>query len=144
MNYAKQLPVDKGGTPMQGFPAPFKTVASVYYRDNLPVSSLITLDQNASTIEVGTFGGQGAVIRWIPIGETPGNFFTSVISSGLAANFDHFVPAGVGIANYRKFVVPRETGGAPTGAVGSVNGLYQRIAVSNAGPTATSILLTQY
>ncbi len=139
-NYAKPLPRDNGGAAMQEYPAPIKAVTSVYYRDNLPSSSIITLDQNAAQVEVGAFGGQGAVIRWVPIGETPGNFYTSVISSGLAANYDHWVPP----SQYRKFVVPRETGGAPTGAIGSVNGLYQRVAVSNAGVTASSILIVQY
>jgi len=144
MNYTKPLARDNGGAAMQEYPAPVKAVTSVYYRDNLPSSSIITLSQDTSALEVGSFGGQGVVIRWIPTGETPGNFFTSVISSGLAANFDHFVPAGVGIGQVRRFVVPKETGGAPTGAMGSVNGLYQRIAISNAGITASSVLVTQY
>ncbi len=144
MNYAKPLPRDNGNVPMQEYPAPIKAVTSVYYRDNLPVSSIVTLDQNTSALEIGAWGGQGAVIRWVSIGETPGNFYTSVISSGVAANFDHYIPAGVGAGQYRRFVVPKETGGAPTGAMGSVNGLYQRIAVSNAGPIATSILVVQF
>ncbi len=139
MNYAKPLPRDNGGAAMQEYPAPIKAVASVYFRDNLPVSSLVVMDQTTSALEVGTSGGQGAVIRWINIGETPGNFYTSVIASGLTANFDHYIPANT----YRRFIVPRETQGAYTGAVGSVNGLYQRIAVSNAG-AAASILVTQY
>lgn len=139
-NYAKPLPRDRDGSSMQEYPAPVKAISSVYFRDNLPSSSVITLDQNTSTIEVGAFGGQGAVIKWVPIGETPGNFYTSVISSGLGANWDHWVPP----SQYRRFVVPRETGGAPTGAVGSINGLYQRVAVSNSGITASSILLIQY
>lgn len=140
MNYAKQLAIDKGGTPLQEYPAPFKAVASVFFRDNLPSSSVVTLDQNASTIEVGTSGGQGVVIRWVPLTETASVApFGSVISSGATANFDHFVPP----ATYRRFVLPKETGGAPTGAVGSINGLYQRIAISNAGGPS-SVLLTQY
>lgn len=140
MNYAKILPRDKGGEAMQEFPPPFKTVASVYFRDNIPPSSLITLSQDTTSLEVGAFGGQGVVIRWIPIGETPGNYYTSVISSGLGANYDHWVPP----SQYRKFVVPKETGGNAVGQAGSVNGLYQRIAVSNAGITASSVLLMQY
>jgi len=129
---------------MQNYPAPFKAIPSVYFRDNLPVSSVIILDQNATAVEVGAFGGQGVVIRWVAAGADVGNYHTSVISSGLGANYDHYVPAGVGIGNFRRFVVPKETGGAPTGAAGSVNGLYQRIAISNAGITASSVLLTQY
>ncbi len=141
-NYAKPLPRDNGGAAMQEYPAPIKAVSSVYFRDNLPISSLIVLDQNTSAIEVGSTGGQGTVIRWVPISATPevGNFYTSVITSGLGANYDHYIPP----ANVRRFVVPRETGGAPTGAMGSVNGLYQRIAVANVGPVPASVLLIQY
>lgn len=140
-NYAKKLARDVTGEAMQEYPAPFKTVASVYFRDNLPPSSVVSLSQDTTLLEVGSFGGQGTVIRWVPIGETPGNFYTSVISSGLGANYDHWVPAGT----YRKFMVPKETQGQ-IGAmqIGSVNGLYQRIAISNAGLTASSVLVTQY
>lgn len=140
-NYAKSLPRDKDGAAMQEYPAPVRAVASVYYRDNLPLSSVITMDQNASSLEVGAFGGQGVVIRWIPTTETASVApFGSVISSGLGANYDHWVPPSM----YRRFVVPRETGGAPAGAVGSINGLYQRVAVSNAGALSTSVLVIQY
>jgi hypothetical protein len=140
MNWAKPLAIDKSGNAMQEYPAPFKAIPSIYYRDNLPVSSVVSLDGNTSAIEVGAFGGQGAVIRWIGTGETPGNFYTSVISSGLSANFDHWVPP----SQVRRFVVPKETQGQPTGQIGSIHGLYQRVAVSNAGATSTSILLSQY
>lgn len=141
-NYAKTLARDAGNAPMQEYPAPFKAVASVYYRDNLPVSSVVTLDQATSSLEVGAFGGQGVVIRWVPISASPevGNYFTSVISSGLGANFDHYIPP----STYRRFVVPKETQGSYTGQMGSVNGLFQRIGVSNAGATASSVLVTQY
>lgn len=140
-NYARNLARDVGGSAMQEYPAPVKAITSIFYRDNLPVSSLVQLDKDTTTVEVAAFGGQGAVIRWIPIGETPGNFFTSVISSGVAANVDHYVPP----ANYRRFVLPKETAGVPQGGnVGSINGLYQRIAVSNAGASASSVMVIQY
>lgn len=140
-DYAKMLPRDAGFAAMQEYPAPVKAVASVYYRDNLPVSSVTTLDQNTSTLEVGAFGGQGVVIRWIPTTETASVApFASVVSSGLGANFDHYIPP----STERRFIVPRETIGAPIGAMGSVNGLYQRIAVSNAGATASSVIVIQY
>lgn len=140
-NYARALPRDVGNETMQNYPAPYKAVTSVYYRDNLPVSSLVVLDQNASALEVGTTGGQGVVIRWIAIGESATVIYTtSVISSGLGANFDHFIPP----STMRRFVVPKEGQSQYAGAIGSVNGLYQRIAVSNAGATASSILVTQY
>lgn len=150
MNYTKNLPRDAGGAAMQEYPAPLRAVTSVYHRENLAPSSVITLNQNTSAIEIGVFGGQGAVIRWVASTEVSGPssiYAFSVISSGLGANWDHFVPAGVGVANFRRFVVPKETQGAgPVGGlgIGSIHGLYQQIAISNAGPTATSVLLTQY
>lgn len=140
MNYAKPIPRDNGGAPMAEWPAPVK--ANVRYnKDNAVVSSVISLHPNTAQIEVGAVGGQGAVIRWIPLTETAGvTPFASVIASGGTENFDHFIPAGVN----RQFVVPKETGGAPTGQVGSVNGLYRRVAVINAGITASSVLLVEY
>jgi hypothetical protein len=138
MNYAKGLPRDVGGAAMQEYPAPLKAVTSVFAKEALGVSSLIVLDQNASAIEVGA-GGVPVVIRWIATPDAAGNFFASVISSGLGANYDHYIPSN----SYRRFVIPKETGGAPVGAVGSVNGLYQRVAIAASGPTG-SVLLTQY
>lgn len=140
-NYASALPRDNGSSPMQEYPAPVKAVTSVFYRDNLSVSSTITLDPNTDTLEVGTSGGQGAVLRWIPIGETPGGFYTSVVASGLGANFDHYLPP----STFRRFVVPKETGGSGIGgAIGSINGLYQRVAVSGAGAGTSSVMVIQY
>ena len=133
---------------MQEYPAPARAVASVYYRDNLIPSSVITLSRDASEIEIGVFGGQGAVIRWVATTEVTGPssiYATSVVSSGLGANWDHFVPAGVGVSGYRRFVIPQETQGTSGPVtVGVKNGLYQQIAISNAGALATSVLLTQY
>jgi hypothetical protein len=125
---------------MDQYPAPFLSQEQ-YNSANAVNSSVISLTPNTSTIEVGTVGGQGAVIRWIPLTETAGvSPYASVISSGLGSNFDHFIPAGT----LRRFVLPKETGGAPTGQVGSVNGLYQRIAIMNAGITASSVLLSEF
>lgn len=140
MNYAKQLPVDKGGTGMTAFPAP--VLSNVRYNtENGVASSVISLHPNTAQIEVGAFGGQGAKIRWVPLTETDTvSPYASVISSGLGANYDHWIPNGT----YRQFVVPKERGGAPSGQVGSINGLYQRVAVINAGATASSILVTEY
>lgn len=140
MNYGKNLPRDKGGAPMTDFPANY--VANQRYNDDNGVtSSVISLHPQTAQIEVGAFGGQGAVIRWIPVSETASvTPFASVVSSGLGANFDHYVPPGM----YRQFVVPKETQGAAVGQVGSVNGLYQRVAVINAGATASSVLLSEF
>lgn len=143
-NYAKPLPMDKNQAPMQQFPAPFPAVVTAAkFRDNAVASSTLTLNQNTSEIEIGAIGGLGAVIRWIPLTETPTvSPYSSVIASGLGANFDHFIPAGW----YRQFVVPKETQGLGTAPmqVGSTYGLYQRVAIINAGTTATSVLVSEF
>lgn len=139
-NYSKSIPRDQGGAAMTGFPAPVKSNEQ-YNKDNAVASSVISLHPQTSQIEVGTFGGQGAVIRWIPVTETASvSPFASVVSSGLGANYDHYIPPGT----LRQFVVPKETQGAVNGQVGSVNGLYQRVAVINAGLTASSVLLSEF
>lgn len=141
-NYVNPIPIDRGGSPLQEFPAPVRAVASALLRENAAVSSAMLIDPNATSLEVSTFGGQGAVIRWVSLTETAAvSPRASVIASGLGANFDHHIPAGV----VRKFAIPKETQGQmPVGQIGSVNGLYQRVATINAGPTAASVLMVQY
>jgi len=140
-NYAKGLPIDKNNTPMQEYPAPYPALAT-YQRENAVASSVISLTPNTTSIEVGAFGGQGIVIRWVPVTETASVApRASVVASGLGANFDHFIPQ----SQYRRFVVPKETMGQMAGGqVGSVNGLYQRVAWINAGATASSILASEF
>ena len=140
MNYAKNLARDVGGAAMQHLPAPIKA-QTVVNTTNAVASSVISLTQHTTSLEVGAFGGQGVVIRWVAVGETAAVAPRgSVVSSGLGANFDHFIPEGT----VRRFVVPRETIGAHVGAAGSINGLYQRVARVSAGITASSVLLTEY
>ena len=136
MNYARNLPRDTGGAAMQEFPAPYVANARIV-STNAVASSVISLNPNTTTLEVGTFGGQGAVLKWIPRTDTSS---ASVISSGAGANFDHFVPTTC----VRRFVVPREVAGQPVGQAGSVNGLYVRVAVINAGIVASSILVAEF
>lgn len=142
MNYAKNLPRDTGGAPMQEYPTPFRAVQA-RVATNQAASSVITLNADTTTLEVGAYGGQGMVFRWVPTTETAmasSVWNASVIASGAGANFDHFVPPSA----VRRFVVPRETQGQYAGQVGALNGLYNRVAVVNAGTTATSILLAEY
>ncbi len=141
-NYAKPLPFDKNQMPMQSFPAPFPAQAR-YNVVNGVASSVISLSPNTTEIEVSTVNGQGAVLRWVPLTETASvSPYGSVISSGAGANFDHYVPAGW----FRQFVVPKETQGLGTATmqVGSTFGLYQRVAIINAGLTASSILVSEF
>lgn len=141
MNYAKSIPRDTGGAPMTAFPSPVISNAR-YQKDNAVASSVISLHPQTTQIEVGAFGGQGAVIRWVPTTENASlaGAKGSVVASGAGANFDHYIPTNT----LRQFVVPKETQGAPTGQIGSLNGLYQRVAVINAGATASSVLLSEF
>ncbi len=140
-NYPKSLARDTGSTAMQEYPAPFPTVARGM-RENAVVSSVVAINPNTTTLEIGVSGGQGVVIRWVPLTETVSTSpFSSVVASGLGANYDHFVPP----ASYRRFVVPKETQGLSTpGQAGSVNGLYQRLAIVNAGTSASSVLVSEF
>lgn len=141
-NYVNPLPVDRQGNLLQEFASPVRAVASVMMRENAVASSVMILDQNASSVEVNAIGGQGIAIRWVAVTETASvSPRASVISSGLGANFDHLIPANT----YRRFAIPREViGQATPGGVGSVNGLYNRLAQINVGTTASSVLIVQY
>lgn len=141
-NYAKGLSIGVNGEEFQNCPPPYIALGT-YQRENAVASSVISLTPNTSALEVGAFGGQGVVIRWVPTTETAAaaGAKASVVSSGLGANFDHWIPTGT----YRRFVVPKESiGQASGGQVGSVNGLYQRVAVINGGAVASSVLLSEF
>ncbi len=140
MNYAKALPRDRGGETMQNHPAPFKALAT-YGGENSSASSVITLTDNTTAIEVDAQGGS-CVVRWVPATETAAvSPFASVISiAGGTANFDHVVPVGT----VRRFVVPQELGMVQSSVVGAnvQNGLYKRVAVKSIG--VASVLTTEY
>lgn len=144
--YINKIPTDRAGNPLQDFPAPVRAVTSVMMRENAVASSVLLLDQNATSVEVTALGGQGIAIRWVLQAETPAvSPRGSVIASGLGANFDHIIPAGT----VRRFAIPNETNGVgvggPVGAgIGSVYGLYSRLAQINAGIVASSVLVAQY
>ncbi len=135
-NYVNNIPRDKGGAPLQEFPAPrtaLVTTAAV-----TAISSVFTLNSATTHIEVSA-PGTSAAIKWIGVGAAQ----TSVISSYFAAaNFDHIVPSGT----VRRFAVPQETQGiSGVGVASSIFGLYQRMAaVPINGTAAASILVTEY
>jgi len=129
MSYAKQLPVDRNRNAMQEFPTPFTALAT---NVGVPTaSSVITFDDNTTSLEVAAIGGQGAVLKW-------GS--ASVISAAGTANFDHHVPAGA----LRRFVVP-----VNTGAVSSIVGLNKQLGLYNTCAvkvhiSSASVMTTQY
>jgi hypothetical protein len=139
-NYAKIIPRDTSGVAMDGYPAASRANVT-RMSENCVASSVVTLHHDTSTLEIGAFGGQGLVFRWVPTSETAAVApRASVVASGAGANYDHYIPSG----NYRRFVVPKESAGKTAGNVGSINGLFNRVAVINAGPTAASVLYMEY
>ena len=137
-NYGVGKSTDNERMPVVQAPSPVLSL-SRYNSENGAVSSVVTLHPNTTSLEIGATAGQGVVIKWIPLTDTTQ---ASVVSSGLGANFDHWIPAGT----YRQFVVPKETQGAPLTAgaqYGSVFGLYKRVAwISKGGPS--SVVATEY
>ena len=139
------LPKDRTEQVMQEYPAPVRALATSM-RENAVVSSALLMHPNATSLEVFANAGQGVALRWVLATETPTVApRASVVASGAGANFDHIVPAG----QVRRFAIPKETGGVgPRGNVnnqlGSVYGLYQRLAAINAGIGPSSVLFTEY
>lgn len=132
-NYAKNIPRDKGGAPMDGLPANYLSLARSD-NENAVVSSVITLTDNTTAIEI-TAVGAPVVMRWVGAGDTQ----ASVISAAGTANFDHVISSGV----LRRFVVPIES--MPSSSIVGANvqnGLYKRVAVKSI--TIASVLTSEF
>lgn len=131
--YANQIPLDKGRTPLQEFPAPIVAKAR-YDGENASASSVISLTHDTTSLEVAAVGGPAA-IKWIATSDTTSSVYTSSTIAGAAAssiNFDHVVGTGT----VRRFVIPKETVNVPINSVVGVNrreGLYQRVAIKSVG-----------
>lgn len=130
----KRLPRDGSGDQMQEFAVPFVALTADSSENNA-VSSLITLTDNTTVLEVGAVGS-GAVLKWISTGNTN----PSVISAAGTANFDNFIAPNT----VRRFAIPIESFVAQSSIVGlnKQYGLYNRVAVKSVG--ASSVLTTQY
>ena len=125
----RPLPVDANRSPMQEFNAPNVALAT---NAGVPTaSSVITFNDNATTLEVAAVGGEGAVLKW-------GS--TSVISAAGTANFDHFIP----VATVRRFAIPINTGSVPSNVGLNVRyGLYSTCA-TKVHVGSASVFTTQY
>lgn len=145
-NYAAGTPVGGNQVPLYGSPATFKAIEQ-YTNENATASSVITLTDNTTAIEVST-GGTQAFVRWVPATETAAiSPFGSVIAiAGATANYDFVVPANT----VRRFVLPQEltanktVGATTTSVVGQrvEYGLYARVAVKTAG--IASVMVAEY
>lgn len=138
-NYAKQLPRDKSGELMQEYYPPFKALAQ-NMRNNLTVSSVFTLNDSTSVVEIAA-NGSPVAMRWVPVTETAGTSpFASVITTIGTENFDHIIAKDT----VKQFVVPIETQG--TSSVVGINkqaGLYNRIAVMS-GAAVSSVMVSEF
>lgn len=109
-------------------PAPLKAVEQ-YYSENAVASSVLTLTENTTAIEIAT-GGTPIIMRWVGRSDTEASVVAAPTTS---ANFDHAIPANT----VRRFVVPIEitnngvqVGATATSMVGAniENGLFRRVA----------------
>lgn len=139
-NWAKEIPTDKTGNPMQEFNQPYKAWNRTTF--SAAVSSVLTLNDNTTVIEVASPTGALA-LRWVPITETAGvGAAASVITAAdNTNNYDHIIPGG----GLRRFVVPKET--APSASIvgaNKQNGLYNRVAFKPLAATASSVLVSEF
>lgn len=138
-NYASAIPTDREGHDMDTYPSPFKANAR-YGTNNATTSSVITLNDNTTVIEVAAVG-QSVAIRWVPATETAAvSPFASVITTGASPNFDNTVGAN----GIRRFVVPVETTGVNSiVGIGVQAGTFRRVAVMSAA-AVSSILVSEF
>lgn len=137
-NYAAGHPMGGNQYPIINAPAPFKAIGQ-YVNENNTASSVVTLTDNTTGIEVAT-GAAPAVIRWVPASDTQASV---VAVAGATANYDHYVPQN----SFRRFVVPIELQNNSQGYASMVGqrvayGLYARVAAKSQG--IGSVLLTEY
>jgi hypothetical protein len=132
MNYSNGKPMGNNMVPQYDAPAIASTVA-MYAKDNASASSVITLTQDTTDIEVAANGGP-AIIKWIRTTDTQ----ASVTTTG----FDFVVAKDT----VRHFVVPVETqtaqGYSSVQGANRENGLYQRLAFKGTG--ISSVYVTEY
>lgn len=130
----KPLPKDSGSNEaLQAYPAPFLAIQS-RTSENAVVSSVITLTDRTTALEVTAVGGTAA-LKWIATTSTN----PSVLTGAATANYDHIIPAGT----MRRFVVPQERAGVSSVSGANImNGLYQRVAYITTG--IASVLTSEF
>jgi len=120
---AAPLPIDKRGTPYQTA-TPQASAIARYMTENASASSVITVTQDTTAIEIAAVGAP-VFMRWVASTDTQ----ASVIGVAGSPNFDHVVPAN----SWRRFVLPIDnTLGTPAqnSLMGAnfANQLYRRFA----------------
>ncbi len=140
LNYAKPKALDLKTNVVVDSPSPFKALAQ-YSSNNATASSVITLTDNTTIVEIAANGSPVAV-RWVPASEGAGGApFASVITTpGATANFDHIIPKDT----FRRFVVPIESQGVSSiVGINVKSGLYKRVALMS-GAAVSSILTMEF
>lgn len=139
INYAKELPSDKNGSKMQEYYPAYKSLTR-YGTNNATISSVITLTDNTTVVEIAANGSPVAV-RWIPSTETASvSPFASIITTGASANFDHIVAKDT----VKQFVVPQESQGISSiVGINVQSGLYKRVAFMS-GAAVSSIMVSEF
>lgn len=122
----KRHGVDTGGAAFSSDGPVLGPAVEKFYSENGSASSVVTLNDNTTVIEVAAVGTPVA-IRWITTTDTAASVLTATGSGG---NFDDVVPAGT----VRVFPIPQERIGTSS-IVGAnkANGLYNRVAWKNFG-----------
>lgn len=143
LNYAKGQPQGNNNIPFFNSPPAIKAVKQ-YFSENAAASSVITLTENTTALEV-TSTGVPVVLRWVPVTETAGvSPFASVIAGpGATANFDHALTSSARV----RFVVPIEVINNAQGYSSMVggnieNGLFRRVAIKT--QVVASVYVTEY
>lgn len=136
-----KLPRDTGQESMQNY-ATHASVKAIYASENASTSSVITLTQDTTALEIVAIGAlpSAGVMRWVSSVAAFGAA-TSVISAAGTANFDHVIPNNT----ITKLAVPIEFQNTNPGSVqgaNRLNGLYRRVAIKSIG--VASIILTEY
>lgn len=143
INYSKGQPVGNNGVPQFEAPAPVLALAR-NGNTSQTVSSVTSLTQDTTAIEIAVQGAAGAVMKWVATTDTGASVFgISSVGATNAPNFDHAIPANT----VRRFVVPMESmtqwAGSVQQGANRLNGLYQRVAIASGGGVS-SVLLTEY
>lgn len=132
-NYAGGPPMGSNQVELQNSPAPYKALTQ-YYAPNGGTSSVITMTDNTTAIEIGA-GGAAVLMRWVNVADTA--------ASVTSANYDHVIPA----STVRRFVLPIEVQNNAQGSGSVVGqrvayGLFTRVAYKNEG--TGSVFTTEY
>ena len=134
-NYAKGKPVGNNQVPFFDAPAPITALATAV-RDNAVASSILTLTDDTTLIEVAATNGP-AYVKWLTQAVVDSSVAgTSVISAAGTANFDNMIAPNT----VRRFAVPIERFVAQASIVGlnKQYGLYQRVALIGVASVATT------